>query len=155
MNDRIGPRTPLLIGLLCIMAAFLVGAYLRTTSHWVVPTVLLGLLGIGSAFFNVPVQAAMIVSLPKERWGSVAGIINTIFGLGHLLGISFSGLLLTLAFQYYSGISGAAPEPGNPLPFTLSVNVTFWGGMAMLVVSLWAVLKSGKIESRRSGQAGS
>lgn len=149
MNDRIGPRTPLLIGLLCIMAAFLVGAYLRTTSHWVVPTVLLGLLGIGSAFFNVPIQAAMIVSLPKERWGSVAGIINTIFGLGHLLGISFSGLLLTLAFQYYSGISGAAPEPNNPLPFTLSVNVTFWGGMAILVVSLWAVLKSGKIESRK------
>ena len=155
MNDRIGPRTPLLIGLLCLAAAFLVGANLKPTSHWVVPTVLLGLLGIGSAFFNVPIQAAMIVSLPKERWGSVAGIINTIFGLGHLLGISLSGLLLTLAFQYYSGIAGAAPEPSNPLPFTSSVNVTYWGGMGMLIVSLWAVLKSGKIESKRSVQAGS
>ena len=77
----------------------------------------------------------MIVSLPKERWGSVTGIINTIFGLGHLLGISISGLLLTLAFQHYSGIPGATPEPGNPLAFTSSVNVTFLGGMAMLLVS--------------------
>jgi len=154
MNDRIGPRTPLLIGILCLMAAFLVGASLKTTSHWLVPTLLLGLLGIGSAFFNVPIQAAMIVSLPKERWGSIAGIINTIFGLGNLLGISFSALLLTLAFQYYSGTPGAAPDPTNPEPFTLSVNVTFWGGIAILIVSLWAVLKSGQVKSKRSVEAG-
>ena len=154
INDRIGPRVPLLIGLLCLMATFLVGANLKTTSHWVVPTLLLGLLGIGSAFFNVPIQAAMIVSLPKERWGSVAGLINTIFGLGHLLGISFSALLLTFAFQHYSGLSGAAPDPNNRLPFTSSVNLTFLGGMTMLLVSLWAVLKSGKIEKKRSAQAG-
>ncbi len=154
MNDRIGPRTPLLVGILCLMAAFLVGANLKTTSHWVVPTILLGLLGIGSAFFNVPVQAAMIVSLPKERWGSVAGIINTIFGLGHLLGISFSALLLTVAYQHYSGSPGATPQPSDLIPFTLSVNVTHWGGMTMLVLSLWAVLKSGKVETKRSTEAG-
>ena len=96
----------------------------------------------------------MIVCLPKERWGSVAGIINTIFGLGHLLGISFSALLLTLAYQHYSGIPGATPHPSDLVPFTLSVNVTHWGGLIMLVFSLWAVLKSGKVETRRTVEAG-
>src|SRR5262249_24939845 len=64
-------------------------------------------------FFNTPSQAAMVTSLPKEHWGTAVGIINAIFGLGHLLGISLSAILLTIAFRYYSGEPAATPHPGD------------------------------------------
>ena len=53
----------------------------------------------------------MVSSLPKEHWGIAIGIINGIFGLGQLLGISLSGIFLTLAFRFYSGDPGDNPEP--------------------------------------------
>jgi MFS family permease len=57
ITDRIGARFLLITGVLILMAAFLIGANLRADSHWIVPTVLLALTGIGSAFFNTPSQA--------------------------------------------------------------------------------------------------
>lgn len=154
MNDRIGSRVPLLIGLSCFIAAFFVGANLKAASHWAAPTFLLALVGLGAGFFNVPIQAAMVISLPKEHWGSATGMIHTVFGLGSMLGISIGGFLLTLAFRHYSGISDAMPDPGNALAFASSVNLTFAGGMAMALLALWAVLKCGKAGGRRPLPAG-
>ena len=91
MTDRFGARFLLIMGILILMAAFFIGANSRADSHWSVPALLLALIGIGSAFFNTPSQAVMIGSLPKEHWGTAIGIINGIFGLGHMLGISLAG----------------------------------------------------------------
>ena len=124
MTDRIGARFPLIMGVVFLLVAFLIGANLRVDSHPTLPTILLALTGIGSAFFNTPAQAAMVRSLPRQHWGSAVGIINAIFGLGHMLGISLSGVLLTLAFRYYSGEPGATPNPGDGEVFVASMNVT-------------------------------
>jgi hypothetical protein len=103
----------------------------------------LTLIGIGSALFNTPSQAVMIGSLPNEHWGSAIGIINGIFGLGHMLGISASGIILTLAFRYYSGIPGATPDPANREVFVASMNVAY---LFALVVSLIPLLTSVKMK---------
>jgi MFS family permease len=92
LTDRIGSRLLLILGVSVLMVSFVIGAVLRTDSHWSLPALLLGLSGIGSAFFNTASQAAMIRVLPKEQWGTAIGIINGIFGLGHMLGISLSGI---------------------------------------------------------------
>jgi MFS family permease len=146
MTDRIGARFPLIMGVGFLMTAFLIGANLRADSHPILPAILLGFAGIGSAFFNTPSQAAMVSSLPKEHWGSAVGIINTIFGLGHMLGISLSGLLLTLAFRYYSGEPEATPNPGDGQVFVASMNVTY---VAALAITLIPLLTSIKSRSRR------
>ena len=143
MTDRIGGRFLLVLGILILMAAFLIGANLSDESHWLWPTLLLALTGIGSAFFNTPSQAVMIGSLPKEHWGTAIGIINGIFGLGHMLGISLSGIFLTLAFRYYSGIPGTTPDPGDTQVFVASMNVTY---MFALVISLVPLLTSIKMK---------
>ena len=143
MTDRIGGRFLLVLGTLILMAAFLIGANLGDESHWLWPTLLLALTGIGSAFFNTPSQAVMIGSLPKEHWGTAIGIINGIFGLGHMLGISLSGIFLTLAFRYYSGIPGTTPDPGDTQVFVASMNVTY---MFALVISLVPLLTSIKMK---------
>lgn len=75
MTDRIGARFPLIMGVVFLMFALLIGANLRADSHWILPTILLAFTGIGSAFFNTPAQAAMVGSLPKERWGSPPALL--------------------------------------------------------------------------------
>ena len=69
LTDRIGSRVLLIVGVLVLMASFIIGVYLRSDSHWLLPTILLALTGIGSAFFNTASQAAMIRALPKENLG--------------------------------------------------------------------------------------
>jgi MFS family permease len=145
LTDRIGARVLLIMGALVLMGAFWIGANLRADSHWILPNLLLTLTGIGSAFFNTPSQAAMIGSLPKEHWGIAIGIINGIFGLGHMLGISLSGIFLTLAFRYYSGLPGTTPDPGDAQVFVASMNVTYLFALGIGLIPLLTSLKIKRI----------
>jgi len=145
MTDRIGARFLLITGVIILMVAFLIGAYLRADSHWILPTSLLALTGIGSALFNTPSQAVMVSSLPKEHWGIAIGIINGIFGLGHMLGISLSGILLTVAFRFYSGDPGTTPNPGDTHVFVASMNVTYLFALGISLIPLLTSIKSKKI----------
>ena len=106
---------------------------------------MLALTGIGSAFFNTPSQAVMVSSLPKEHWGIAIGIINGIFGLGHMLGISLSGILLTLAFRFYSGDPASTPNPGDAQVFVASMNVTYLFALGISLIPLVTSIKSKKI----------
>ena len=137
LTDRIGSRSLLIVGVLVLMASFIIGANLHTDSHWLLAATLLGLTGIGSAFFNTASQAAMIRALPKENWGTAIGIINGVFGLGHMLGISLSGILLTLAFRYYTGIPGATPDPANSPLFVAAMNLTYFFALGIAVIPLF------------------
>jgi fucose permease len=98
---------------------------------------LLALTGIGSAFFNTASQAAMIRALPKEHWGTAIGIINGVFGLGQMLGISLSGIFLTLAFRYYTGNPTATPDPANSTLFVAAMNLTYWFALALAIIPLF------------------
>jgi EmrB/QacA subfamily drug resistance transporter len=145
MTDRIGARFLLIVGVVFLMVAFLIGAMLQPDSHWLLPTALLALTGIGSAFFNTPSQAVMVGSLPKEHWGTAIGIINGIFGLGHMLGISLSGIFLTLGFRFYSGDAGMTPNPEDTHPFVASMNVTYLFALGISLIPLLTSIKSKKI----------
>jgi len=136
VTDRIGARFLLIMGVLFLMIAFLIGANLRPDSHWLLPTILLALMGIGSAFFNTPSQAVMVSSLPKEHWGIAIGIINAIFGLGQMLGISLSGIFLTLAFRFYSGNPERSPDPTDTQVFVASMNVTYLFALGISLIPL-------------------
>jgi MFS family permease len=145
LTDRIGARFLLILGVLVLMAAFLIGANLHANSHWILSAILLALTGIGSALFNTPSQAVMVSSLPKEHWGIAIGLINGIFGLGHMLGISLSGIFLTLAFRFYSGNPGTTPDPGDVQVFAASMNVTYLFALGLSVIPLLTSIKMKKI----------
>jgi EmrB/QacA subfamily drug resistance transporter len=145
MTDRIGARFLLLTGIVFLMGAFFIGANLRTDSHWILPTILLAFMGMGSAFFNTPSQAVMVSSVPKQHWGMAIGIINGIFGLGQMLGISLSGIFLTLAFRFYSGDPGTTPDPSDTKLFVASMNVTYLFALTILVIPLLTSLRSKKV----------
>jgi len=151
VTDRIGPRIPATLGVVASLAAVLIGANLRVDSHWILPTVMLGLTGIGTAFFNSANQAAIVGSVPRGHRGFATGMVHTAFDLGHMLGVSVGGLLLTLAFQYYSGIPEAAPDPQNPFAFVSSMNASYGAAIGLSLVALFTSLMrgSGKIQVAR------
>ncbi len=142
LTDRIGARILLIFGVLFLIAAFLIGANLRADSHWILPTILLALTALGSAFYNTPAQAVMVSSLPKENWGTAIGIINAIFGLGQMLGISLTAIFLTLAFRFYSGEAGMTPDPSDTRAFVASMNVTYLFALGIIFIPLVTALKS-------------
>jgi len=152
LTDRIGPRAPASIGVLATMGAFAIGLFLRMDSHWILPTIMLGLVGVGSGFFNTPNQAAIIGSVPREYRGFATGMVQTIFGISALLGISLGGVLLTLAFRYYAGAANAMPSAEHPGAFVAAMNVTYFACLVLMIVALLASFMRGgtKIEAASS-----
>ena len=136
LTDRIGPRIPTSIGVLTTMGAFAIGFGLRVDSHWILPALMMALIGVGSGFFNTPNQAAIIGSVPREYRGFATGMVQTIFGISSLLGISLGGALLTLAFRYYAGIADATPSAAHPGAFVASMNVAYLACVVLLFVAL-------------------
>jgi EmrB/QacA subfamily drug resistance transporter len=143
LTDRVGPRIPATLGLSAIMAAFAIGVGLRVDSHWILPALLLACTGIGQGFFNTPNQTAIIGSVPREYRGFATGLVQMIFGLGSLLGISLAGVLLTRLFRHYSGIPDATPTPEAPGPFVAAMGATYGVCFVLMIGALAASLMRG------------
>ena len=144
LTDQVGPRIPASIGVVMTMAAFLVGAFLRTDSSWMLSALLMGLMGLGSGLFNTPNQTAIITSVPREYRGFAAGMVQTVFGVSSLLGISLSGALLTVLFQRYSGVADARPGADHPVAFVSAMNTIYVVCFLLVAVALAASLMRGK-----------
>ena len=143
LTDRVGPRLPASIGLAMIMAAFAIGVGLKVDSPWLLPALLLACTGIGQGFFNTPNQTAIIGSVPREYRGFATGLVQMLFGLGSLLGISLGGALLTAMFRHYSGIPDATPSAGAPGPFVAAMSATYAVCFVLMLVALATSLMRG------------
>jgi MFS family permease len=152
LTDRIGPRIPASIGLSVIMGAFAIGVILRADSHWIWPALLLAATGVGQGFFNTPNQTAIIGSVPREYRGFATGLVQMVFGLGSLLGISLGGALLTVMFRHYSGLPGATPSAELPGPFVAAMSATYAVCLLFMGLALLASLLRGgrRIEAAAS-----
>ena len=81
---------------------------------------LLAALGKEVAMFIAPED----LPVPREYRGFATGLVQMMFGLGSLLGISLGGALLTALFRRYSGIPDATPSADLPAPFVAAMNTT-------------------------------
>jgi len=143
LADKVGPRIPATFGVTVTIAALLVGVFLNPGSHWLWPTLMLALTGLGTAFFNSANQAAIIGSVPTNYRGFATGMVHTAFDFGHMLGVSLGGLLLAIAYQYYSGIAGAAPSAEDPSAFVRAMNTSYLVSMFIAAIALFASLSRG------------
>jgi EmrB/QacA subfamily drug resistance transporter len=143
LTDRVGPRIPASIGLAMVMAAFAIGIGLKLDSHWILPALLLACTGVGQGFFNTPNQTAIIGSVPRAYRGFATGLVQMLFGLGSLLGISLGGALLTAMFRHYSGIPDATPSAGAPGPFVAAMSATYAVCSILMLIALAASLLRG------------
>ena len=107
------------------------------------PALLLACTGIGQGFFNTPNQTAIIGSVPREYRGFATGLVQMVFGVGSLLGISLGGALLTAMFGYYSGVPDATPSAAMREPFVAATNATYAVCFVLMTVALAASLMRG------------
>ncbi|NIO07882.1 MAG: MFS transporter, partial [Deltaproteobacteria bacterium] len=142
--DRIGPTIPATAGVVMIMISVFIGVLLRPDSHWIVPAAMLAFTGLSSGIFNSPNHAAIIGSVPNQYRGFANGAINVCFNLSHILGISTTTLLMTISYQYYTGMQGAAVTTDNPAAFVSSLNATFIVGFLISSTALATSLLRGK-----------
>jgi EmrB/QacA subfamily drug resistance transporter len=130
LTDQIGPRLPTSIGVVMTMAAFVVGLVLRTDSSWIEPA---------------------LVMVPKEYRGFAAGMVQTVFGVGSLLGISLAGVLLTVLFRSRVGLADARPSAAaDPLAFVSSMHAICLVCIGLSAVALAASLLRGRTMATRS-----
>ena len=153
LTDRIGPRIPASIGLLATIIGFVIGMLLKIDSSWMLPMLLLICTGVGQGFFNTANQTAIIASVPREYRGFATGLVQMMFGLGSLLGISLAGVLLTALFRHYSGIPDATPSPAAPGPFVAAMRTTYALCLILMALALIASLLRGgrRVEAAASG----
>jgi MFS family permease len=144
LTDRLGPRPPTSIGVVLTLGAFVVGFLLRIDSSWLLPALAMIFTGLGTGFFNTANQAALVGSVPREYRGFATGMVQTVFGVGSLLGISLAGLLMTTAFRRYTGTVGVAPTPDDPVPFVAAINATCLVCAALVALALAASLTRGR-----------
>jgi len=144
VTDRIGPQIPAAIGVVMTMGAFAVGCAFRPDSHWILPAAMMGLAGLGSGFFNTPNQTAILGSVPRAYRGFAAGMVQMMFGIGSLLGISLATVLLTTMFRYRSGIPDARPGADDPVALVFAMNGTYLVCVVLGAVALIASLMRGR-----------
>lgn len=143
LTDRVGPRIPATIGLSVVMASFAIGVGLKVDSHWILPALLLACTGVGQGFFNTPNQTAIIGSVPRAYRGFATGLVQMVFGLGSLLGISLGGVLLTQLFRHYSGVPDATPSAADPGAFVASMSAIYAVCFVVMTAALVASLMRG------------
>jgi hypothetical protein len=71
-------------------------------------------------------------------------MVQTLFGIGSLFGISLAGVLLTVLFRYHSGNPAAQPGAADPPAFVSSMNAVYVVCAALMVFALLASLMRGR-----------
>ncbi|TAK08603.1 MFS transporter [bacterium] len=141
LSDKVGPRLPATAGVFFFGAAALLGAFLRTDSQWILPTVMLALGGLGTGFFYPPNHTAMISSVPQEYRGVASGSLYMMFGLGNILGITLGSFLMTASFRFHSGLPEATAA--EPAAFVAALNTTFLAAVAFSLIAAFCSLSRG------------
>ena len=91
--------------------------------------------------------------MPREYRGFATGIVQMLFGLGSLLGISLAGVLLTVLFRYYAGVPDATPSAALPGPFVAAMRTTYALCLILMAMAFVASLLRGgrRVEPAASG----
>ncbi|MBI2358070.1 MAG: MFS transporter [Deltaproteobacteria bacterium] len=136
LADKVGTRLPATTGLILVIAASAMGTLVQPDSHWLLPTLILAIGGLGLALFYPQNHATMIGSAPKEHRGVATGALFMTFGLGNAVGVSMGSFLMTVVFRYLTGDSAATPTPEMAKVFVGAMNYTFAGVTAVAVCAL-------------------
>ncbi len=152
LADRIGPRIPATVGVVLMMISVFIGVLLTPSSHWIVPAAILAFTGLSSGIFNAPNHGAIIGSVPNQYRGFANGAINVCFNLSHILGISFTTLLMTLTYQMQTGEKTASVTTDDPVAFVTSLNTTFLVGFLITSTALITSLLRGKQRSEEAAE---
>jgi predicted MFS family arabinose efflux permease len=151
LADRLGPRVPATAGAAFMVAALLVGVFVKTDSHWAFAALLVVLSAITNGLFNPANSVAMIGMMPKEHRGFASAMNHVTFGLGNVLGVALGSFSMALGFEYQTGIAGVNPTTDMPAAFVGAFNKTFLAAAALSLGAVATSLARGAEKARNVG----
>ncbi len=100
-----------------------------------------GLLGIGNALFQSPINTEIMNALPRSKLGTASSLSSALRNLAMAIGVSASGVLLTLQLSQ-AGYSGPVLDAGPHLLSTTISNVIIASAAVCLLGTVAALLRN-------------
>jgi EmrB/QacA subfamily drug resistance transporter len=104
LNNRLGPRIVMTVGMTCMGVGALSLAFIDEKTSFVFIEIALLVIGVGLGLNTAPVNGVAVAALPPERSGTASGVLNTSRMIGATLGVAILGA----AFAVHAGQDAAA-----------------------------------------------
>jgi len=159
LTMKLGPRLPVLGGMLVMAASFGLLTTVSAGTGFAVPAIALGLLGLGAGVAMPAAAGALMSTIPAEQAGVGSALNDTIQQAGTALGVAILGSLLAGGFARHlparvpaqargsiaRALSAVRGDPGLihavKTAFTASMSVTFTvSAIGVLAAALLATL---------------
>jgi predicted MFS family arabinose efflux permease len=111
LTMKLGPRIPVLAGMLVMAASFGLLTTVSAGTGFAVPAVALGLLGLGAGVAMPAAVGALMSTIPAEQAGVGSALNDTIQQAGTALGIAILGSLLASGFARH--LPAGVPAQGR------------------------------------------
>ncbi|HEY5184181.1 MAG TPA: MFS transporter [Actinomycetes bacterium] len=138
LADRVGARTPTVVGMLLAALALALLSFVHGTLGLV--TAGLAVVGAGLGAFTPPNNAAIMAAAPHHQSGLASGVLNMTRGMGTALGVAVTGLVFATASRH-------APVDG-----TAAADVTHGFSVAMLALAGTGLLAATMSAFRGAGR---
>ena len=110
LNNRLGPRIVMTVGMTCMGVGALSLAFIDDKTSFVSIEIALLVIGVGLGLNTAPVNGVAVAALPPERSGTASGVLNTLRMIGATLGVAILGATFAAhAGQDASAGSGFLP----------------------------------------------
>lgn len=137
LSDKIGTRTPAVVGMTIMFVGCLLLAHLHAGSSLMYIAIGLAIAGVGTGIFISPNNSALMGAAKREEQGVASGVRSTARNVGNVLGVGMAGAL-------YNNIT--AHSPGQTISFMVSHAVNI--GMTATVITTGLAVASSALQSR-------
>ena len=135
LSDRVGTRTPVILGMAVLAAGLAALGLLGPTAPLPLVALVMAAIGFGVGVFVSPNTSALMGAAPPHRRGIASGILAESRNVGMVLGVALAGAVFTTVLR------GAAPG-ANPVTFrALSAGFFFAAGIAAIGAVVAATAK--------------
>jgi len=104
LNNRLGPRIVMTVGMTCMGVGALSLAFIDEKTSFLSIEIALLVIGVGLGLNTAPVNGVAVAALPPERSGTASGVLNTSRMIGATLGVAILGA----TFAAHAGQDAAA-----------------------------------------------
>jgi EmrB/QacA subfamily drug resistance transporter len=149
-SDRIGSRSLMTAGMLCLAASLAIFSRLGLdSSFWdILPGLIVG--GFGMALVMTPMTAAALGSVPVEKSGVGSGVLNTFRQVGGALGIAVMGAIVAS----YVDLGSGRPNPADFIDgFQVALRVSAVFALLGAVIAVTTIRKHRHLDAGELAEA--
>jgi EmrB/QacA subfamily drug resistance transporter len=95
LSDRLGTRSPIVIGLVLLTAGLLLLSFVGPSTPWAFVLLGMAVSGLGFGAFVAPNNSRLLGAAPPHRRGIASGVLAAARNVGMVLGVGLAGAVFT------------------------------------------------------------